>query len=225
MTHEEQRLRRLRHERIARTKRLLRWMPRRTNVHRYPGLKWVAAAARRRHYLWSFRVRPAVWAIYAGTILSLLPIYGVQVPIALLLAFLLRANLPILVSLQFITNPLTALPIYYVAYHIGRLFLLFLGHHAPMLDRHELHVLIEGIKAGEWGANAAYVGTVWAITALGGLIVGTFVASIGGMLYRLAAHEVSVTFHRLKELQNQRQLHRADHSHPDNPPPPPPSQS
>src|SRR5690606_15820056 len=55
MMQEEETLRRLQRERAARVKRVLRWMPRRATIHRYPILKWFAASARQRPYLWTFR--------------------------------------------------------------------------------------------------------------------------------------------------------------------------
>jgi uncharacterized protein (DUF2062 family) len=44
---------------------------------------------------------------------------GIQLPIALLLSLLLRANFMVLGGLQFITNPFTAAPIYYATHQLG----------------------------------------------------------------------------------------------------------
>ncbi|MGC9450144.1 MAG: DUF2062 domain-containing protein [Oceanipulchritudo sp.] len=204
MTLEEHRLYRQRHERIARVKRVLRWMPRRATVHRYPVLKWFAKASRKRSYLWCFRVRKVVPALYAGCILALLPLYGIQLPLAVALAFLLRVNLPVLFSLQFITNPLTALPCYFAAYQIGRVILNLFGIDSPHLNMQEMKFLIDSLQAGDWGYNLKYIATVWGITFLGGSVLGSFLATVASGIYKFAAYEVAASYRRLKELQEKR---------------------
>jgi uncharacterized protein (DUF2062 family) len=204
MIPEENRLTRRRLERIARVKRVLRWMPRRTNVHRYPVLKWFASAARKRLYLWSFRSRAVTPALYAGCVLALMPLYGVQLTLAVLLAFALRANLPVLFSLQFLTNPFTVLPAYYACFQIGRIFLNLLGIETPHLNMAEMQVIMNALKAGNWAMNLKYLGIIWSITSLGSLILGTFIASVSSAAYKLAAYEVAVSYRRLRELQQRR---------------------
>lgn len=204
MTQEEAQLKELRAARVARVKRLLRLMPRRSNVHKYPVLKWFAAAARKRDYLWSFRVRAAIPALYAGSILTFMPLYGVQLLLSVVLAFILRANLPILVALQLVSNPLTILPIYYIAYQIGKLFIMMFGLEGPHLTMHELDILLRTFRSGEWGANLRFLAIVFGLTNLGGAIIGTFVGTILSIVYKLGAYEVSVTYHRIRDLQQRR---------------------
>lgn len=216
MTLEEHRLFHKRRERIARVKRILRWMPRRANVHRYPVLKWFAVAARKRSYLWSFRIKNVVPAIYAGCILSILPLYGVQLFLAVILAFALRANLPLLATLQFITNPVTALPVYFASFRIGRIVLNMFGISTPQLNIQEMQVLVEAVKAGEFGINIQYLLTIFGMTMLGGLILGIFLATIASTLYQLAAHEVTVSYNRLRTLQMARKkANQEEPSHPE----------
>ena len=110
------------HERFARLRRVkqvLRFMPRRAMLHKYPLVGRFADAARQRAYLWSLKPESMRPALYAGSILSLLPVMGVQLPLALLLSLLLRANFMVLGGLQFITNPFTAAPIYYATHQLG----------------------------------------------------------------------------------------------------------
>ncbi len=204
MTREEHDLHRLRSERVARVKRWLRWMPRRANVHRYPVLKWFAGAARKRSYLWCFRVRSAIPAIYAGCILAMLPLYGVQLVLAALLAFLLRANLPILAAAQFITNPLTALPLYFAAYQTGRVIFHLFGWESPHLNMAEMKALLHALESGNWAYNLRYVWQVWLVTSLGGTILGTFMGSVLSLIYRLTAYEMAVSYQRLHEPQARR---------------------
>ena len=107
------------HARRLRAKKLLRFVPRRAVFHRYPLIGRFADFARKRAYLWSFKSENMRPAFYAGSILSLLPVMGVQLPLALLLSLLLRANFMVTGGLQFITNPFTAAPIYYATHQLG----------------------------------------------------------------------------------------------------------
>lgn len=103
-------------------------MPRRAVFHRYPLVGRWAAFARREEYLWSFRRGPIRRALYAGSILSLLPLMGVQLAIGLVVAIIVRSNFMVLGALQFITNPFTALPIYGATFVLGRRLLRMVGY-------------------------------------------------------------------------------------------------
>jgi uncharacterized protein (DUF2062 family) len=120
MPPEEPQAREERFARLRRLKQFLRFMPRRAVMHKYPVIGRFAEVARKRAYLWSFKsahVRPA---FYAGSILSLLPVMGVQLPLAFILCLLLRGNFMVMGGLQFITNPFTAAPIYYATHQLGK---------------------------------------------------------------------------------------------------------
>ncbi len=108
-------------------RRLLRPLPRRANVRRYPIIKWFAERAGRYPFLWSLKRQHVLPALYAGSVLALMPLYGVQLPLALLVAVLLRANLTITVALQFITNPFTIVPIYGATGLVGAKLMALLG--------------------------------------------------------------------------------------------------
>jgi uncharacterized protein (DUF2062 family) len=94
-------------------------MPRRAMLHRYPFIGRFAPQLRDRSYLWSFRRNHVRRACYSGSVLALLPLFGVQLPLSLILALVLRTNFMVLGGLQFITNPVTAAPIYYATHQIG----------------------------------------------------------------------------------------------------------
>lgn len=106
--------------RVRRVKRLLKFVPRRARFHTYPLVGRFSKVARKRSHLWSFKTLHVRPALYLGSILSLLPFLGVQLPAAFALALLFRANFMILGGLQFITNPVTAVPIYYGTYQVGK---------------------------------------------------------------------------------------------------------
>ena len=98
---------------------LLKPLPRRANLGRYPVLRWFKGIAARAPFLWSFRPSHVLRAIYAGSLIAFMPLVGLQVLIAFIAALMLRANLTIAVALQFITNPLTMAPIYYATWRVG----------------------------------------------------------------------------------------------------------
>jgi uncharacterized protein (DUF2062 family) len=100
-------------------RRLLRRLPHRTNVGRYPVVRWFADAARSRPYLWSLQAGEVRRALYVGAVIAFLPFYGLQLFLAFWAAVLLRANLTITCALQFATNPVTAAPVYLLAYKVG----------------------------------------------------------------------------------------------------------
>lgn len=109
-----------RHAKRRRWKRFLRFAPRRAVFHRYPLIGRFAGLARRRAYLWSFKpahVRPA---LYLGSVLSLWPVMGIQLSLAFIVSLVMRTNVMVVGALQFITNPLSAAPIYYATYRVGK---------------------------------------------------------------------------------------------------------
>ena len=208
MTSEEHELRQARIKRIRRVKRWLRLLPRRSNIHRYPILRLFAESARRRIYLWSFRTENAAPAIYAGCILTLLPLYGIQIPLAFLLALLLRANLPILAGLQVVSNPITVLPIWYAAYQIGRNFLSVIGFETSPLSRGEVRIMLENFASGEWGTHLDRLMTVFGITSLGSIIMGTFIGLIATYTYRTVAIRTTASYARLVKIINDRKTRK-----------------
>ncbi|MGB0743607.1 MAG: DUF2062 domain-containing protein [Opitutales bacterium] len=218
MTAEQEEFHETKWRRIRRVKRWLRPLPRRATIHRYPVLKWFSEAARKRAYIWSFRVENAVPAIYAGSILTLMPLYGIQLPLSLLMALLLRGNLPILVGLQVVSNPLTVLPIWFSAYQIGRHFLGVLGVEALPLARSEVQTLLYNFTHGQWGENVDRLLSVFGVTSVGSIVMGTFFGLIGSFSYRIVARRTAASYAILKEkvhLPKLRHTHGQSHENKD----------
>jgi uncharacterized protein (DUF2062 family) len=164
MTESEQNIRR---ERRRRFKRFLRPLPRRTNIHRYPILKVFTQIARKRPYLWSFRQEKIAVACYAGSILTMLPLYGFQIPLALLAAVAFRANLPVMVAIQFVTNPVTMAPLYLTTHKIGSW-------------------LIESTGFTSYGSR---VGAAAYALVVGGIFLGLALGFILDLVYRFILYE------------------------------------
>ena len=114
-------------KRIRRLKRFMRPLPRRSNIHKYPVLKWFSDSAYKRSYLWSFKGSSMRPALFWGMIISLSPLVGIQMLVAFFVALYVRANLPLIVALQWISNPFTMGPIYFADYKIGRVLLELTG--------------------------------------------------------------------------------------------------
>lgn len=169
MTAEESRLQTLRHARIRRVKQLLKWMPRKANLERYPVLKWFAKAARRRPYLWSFKISSCTPAFYVGSLIAFLPLMGIQILLAFGAALFLRGNLPITIGLQAISNPLTIPFLYPLYFLVGRRTMDFFGF-GPDLNpaAGALHALF-----------------------LGGAIIGLLIGATLDLLYRFMVYEAN----------------------------------
>ena len=68
--------------------------------------------------LWSLQRRGITLAFGAGLAICFVPL-PVHVPLALAVAALARVNVPVIVATVFVVNPLTAVPVYYLAYRVG----------------------------------------------------------------------------------------------------------
>ena len=198
MTAEESEFNQTKGRRIRRVKKWLRPLPRRSNMHRYPILKFFTEAARKRVYIWSFRVENAVPAIYAGSILTLMPLYGIQVPTAIILAFLLRANLPIIVGLQVISNPLTILPIWFAAYQIGRIILSVIGINVDPLNREEVRLLLDNFIYAAWGDKFDNLAATFSVTILGAIAMSIFFGRISSFTYRIVTNHTAASYNLLR---------------------------
>jgi uncharacterized protein (DUF2062 family) len=167
--------------RRKRVRRLLRPLPRRANVHRYPVIKWFAEHAQRRPELWSFKRAQILPALYAGSVISLLPLYGIQIVIAFAAALLLRANLTVMVALQFVTNPLTVVPVYAFTGWVGATLMRALG-------------IGEQLPTAAFYANALFIG---------GVIVGLLFAVLADIAWRVVAWEARAFTARMHRLRRQ----------------------
>ena len=135
-------------ERRRRMKRWLRPLPRRTNVGRYPVIKWFADAARKRPWLWSFHRREVMVSLYAGSVLALLPTYGLQLLLGFALAVWLRGNLAVMTALQMVVNPLTIVPIYGATLVLGHSVLGAFGVHGEGPRAHAIALGAGGVVGG-----------------------------------------------------------------------------
>ena len=207
MTVEESELNQTKWRRMRRVKKWLRPLPTSTNIHSYRILRFFAVAARKRTNIWSFRVENAVPAIYAGSILTLMPLYGIQIPSAFLLALLLRANLPIPLGLQVVSNPLTILPIWFAAYQIGQMILSVVGLRFDPLNQEEVRLLLDNFIYAAWGDKFDNLAATFSVTILGAIAMSIFFGRISSFTYRIVTNHTAasytllrhkITLHKLK---------------------------
>lgn len=125
------------------------------------------------------------WGVFIGTMIAFTPTLGLQIVIYLPLAALLRANKLSGIPVLFISNPFTAVPLYYTTWSIGALVMRpetevthdtihsWLGTMGRSLKAGGVHRLLEGefwVDAGRLLASTG--GELW----VGGLVCGLVVA-------------------------------------------------
>lgn len=97
---------------------LRRYIPSSSKVKEMPALQFLGGLLHDPNLFHLNRHSVSV-AVFIGILVAFLPTLG-QMPLAALLALILRANLPLAVVLCWITNPLTIAPMFYITYEIGR---------------------------------------------------------------------------------------------------------
>ncbi|GEM_PF-46118 len=151
-------------------KRLRKVIPNASDLRKSGALKpfgeWIYAS----NY-WHLNRYSASMAFFVGLFVAFLPIPG-QMLVAALLAIRLRCNLPLSVALVWVSNPLTAPPLFYMAYRLGGLLIgrplaIPVGTEETAFDLYWLF---------------AKIGTVWPPLLLGCLLLGLFAGSLGYFL-------------------------------------------
>lgn len=211
MANEEENIREKRFSRIRRVKKLLRPLPRRTNIHRYPVLSWFAGSARKKAFLWSFRKSAVVPAFYVGWVLTLVPLYGFQIVLAFLLALVFRANLMIMMALQMISNPVTVLPLWYLNYLVGNFLLNLVFGESPVRFgaliseasdqdynfRQTFEFVIERTRESGSSVVSEIAGRLVGGTFLGGLIIGLVAGFISCWIYRVVLNRYVPSYQKV----------------------------
>ncbi|MDR2628440.1 MAG: DUF2062 domain-containing protein [Puniceicoccales bacterium] len=169
-------------KRIRFVKKFLRRMPRKSSIHKYPVLNKFACAARKRSYLWSFRVSEVVPAFYIGWIITLTPLpYAVHIIVAFFAALMCRANAAILMFLPILSNIATFLFFWAVTYKVGLYAVRWLGTGTEILpviiafDRHTI------LQYGKFTVR------IFATITLGAIILGPLLGAICSAIYRYYA--------------------------------------
>ncbi len=125
--------------------------------------------------------RPVCGGLWIGLFVGMLPIPG-QTIVAVLAALLFRVNIPVAAVTLWISNPLTFVPIFYLAYRIGTLV---------------LNVPVQPLPA-EFDLTwfIAQTDTIWTPMLTGSLIMGLSLASIVYLLVSAIWHILTIKRYR-----------------------------
>ncbi len=146
--------------------RLRAWLPKRDVLLRKRALGAIAHLLHDEN-LWHLSRRSVAMGGAIGVFYAFMPIVG-QMPLAALTAVLLRGNIALALALTWISNPITAPPLFYGCYRLGQLLL------------------------GSYASQEPYHFSVqWFLNNLTPLALGSLVA---GLLAALATHLVLTQF-------------------------------
>jgi uncharacterized protein (DUF2062 family) len=191
--------------RKRRMRRLMRRLPRRAAVMRAKLPEALKRLAQRNWFIWSFQRGPVIRAVYFGSVLSLLPLFGIQFPLSVLLSLGVRANLPITAALQLMTNPFTIVPVYGFTYLVGHVVLTAIFGDSGEFDPDSA---VAAIQAGQMlGAGHAALSLI-----VGGVIVGLAIALLIDFGWRLLRWEAAVFKRKWETLRAARAAHLAAQS-------------
>lgn len=120
--------------------------------------------------LWHLNRYSVAWGVSVGLFCAFVPV-PFQMPLAAAVAILIGCNLPISVSLVWLTNPVTMPPFFYAAYKTGA----WLLGQAPRDVAFEL--------SREWLFNE--LGAIWEPFLFGCLVLGSTSAAVGHIAVRV----------------------------------------
>lgn len=133
---------------------------------------------------WSLNRRNVTRAFSLGLLIAFMPL-PIHLVLSVPLALLLRLNIPALVVGTMIVNPLTAVPIYFIAYRVGRV--LLAEPPRPFHFELSVHWLQTGLLP------------IWKPFLLGCLVTGTVTALAGYLMLGGFWHlSLVLKYHRRK---------------------------
>ena len=140
-----------------------RYMPDPTRIREHKHLRFFGPLLHDPN-LWHLNRHSVARAMAVGLFAALMPM-PLQMLLAAFLAILVRGNMPIAVSLVWLTNPLTIPPIFYCAYQLGA----WLLHVPPRSLPDEL----------TWAWISGQLSTLWQPLLLGSLVLGVALGALG----------------------------------------------
>lgn len=167
-----------------------KFLPSPHRIREEPMLKKVFGNLLHESNLWHLNRRSVTVAVAIGLFFAFIPI-PLQMLAAAVFAFWLKANLPIAVSLVWITNPITFAPVFIFAYQ--------LGHWLLDLPPTDLHFEL----SFSWLMKE--IDRVWKPLLLGSSILAVTASSVGYM-----AVNILWRVHVIKRWKERRQKRRKD---------------
>lgn len=167
-------------------RKLQRWLPDPDSLREKKWLRWCAPVLAHPR-LWHLHRRSVALGVAIGLVTGMIP-GPVQMLLATLIAIPLRANIPAAVFATLYTNPLTFVPLYVLAYNIGRL---VTGSAAPLAMPRDLEWTWAGIR--EYLPELARWIASLGDTLLVGLAIQLTGFAIAGYVITLVVWRVAVT--------------------------------
>ena len=170
-------------------KKFLRYLPSKTSLGKtFIFKRWGKSLLNKYPYLWSFSYSSMKSAYYAGWILTFLPVMGIQIPLAILLALIFKGNIMVLIAIQMISNPLTVGFLWTFEYHLGKFLLSFLPIQYQLLTQSSAIESLQHVTKG-----VTFIKATLAI-CLGGVICGLVCAKISCILHKYVLKNIMLTY-------------------------------
>jgi uncharacterized protein (DUF2062 family) len=167
-------------------RRLRATLPTPESIREHRWLRWCAPVLSHPR-LWHLHRRAVALGVAIGLVTGLIP-GPVQMLAAAIVAIPLRANIPAAVFTTLYTNPLTFVPLYVLAYHVGSL---VTGNAAPLVIPPDTGWSWEGLRL-LWPNLIAWIASM-GDTLLVGLAIQCTVFALGGYALTMIAWRVVVT--------------------------------
>ncbi|OUD15742.1 DUF2062 domain-containing protein [Thioflexithrix psekupsensis] len=142
-----------------------RWLPNSSLFKTHPKLQFLGTLLHQPN-LWHFNRNSLSGAAAVGLFCAFLPV-PMQMLVAAVLAVLFRVNLPLSVSLVWLTNPITIPPIFYFSYRLG----CFLLGTPPQFEAAGVKLSLEWILS--------ILDEIWWPLLLGSLVMSVVAAILG----------------------------------------------
>ncbi len=136
-------------------------------------LRWLGQHLYAPH-LWHFGRRPVARAAGLGMMVAFCPL-PIHMLIAIPLALVSGGNLPILIAVSWLSNPVTYVPVFYTAYRVG---ILFTGDATRSVET--LHL------SPNWASLQHVFAQIWVPLCIGAIICG----AVGGILTYIAVESL-----------------------------------
>jgi uncharacterized protein (DUF2062 family) len=143
-------------------------------------------SALQHHNLWHLNRKSAAGGMAVGMFCGLIP-GPFQMLSAALFAVVFRVNLPVAVIVTWYTNPLTILPLYYLAYKLG---MFVTGDNMTVPPRPDLRLF--DLPATQWLPALAHWFTSMGKPFLAGLVLLAMILAVGGYLLVIAGWRAHV---------------------------------
>jgi uncharacterized protein (DUF2062 family) len=166
-------------------KRFRKFLPSHQSIRENRYLRFFGPGLRH-HNLWQLHRKSVAGGVAVGMFCGLVP-GPLQIVSAALFAIVFRVNLPVATLVTLYTNPVTIIPLYYVAYKLG-LFVTGSEAPAPLL----LHLPVSTLLIREWIPAVAHWFVLMGKPFATGLVLLALILAVAGYLLAIAAWRVRV---------------------------------